>query len=460
MSQSTSVTVPTNLQLPAHLQTADAAALVAAHNAAAAGGIKIGGFPRISIKGGKFHEVDGGETKTYMVPSSQPGQPDVPLMVLQAVIVGSNPALVKTYYVGEFKEGDDREPVCSSENGITPDAHIQNPQAPACATCPQNVWGSKISKASGKEIKACDDSKRVVIIPAADLGYKALALTITKSSLSDWGTYVKTLSGRGIPVNSVVTNITFDHTAAHPKLLFSFSRFLTAEEFTKVTERGKGDDVKAITTIVRSVQAPKPGTGAPAQQQAPVAPPTAPVAPTLPPATPPVAPPQQPPAGASFGAAPAAPVSTPPQPSAAAPAQAPAEAAPPRPKRTRKAADPAPADGTDPDIAHLPAALLAAVQAVGKDSPAGLAILMQYPKPAEQPAATSPEQPAPTAPQPATPPGPAPATGTAFAPPGGFAPPGQAAAPPAAPATVAAPGLGTSLRDSLLAKLKPATPPA
>ena len=174
--------IPQGTQLPAHLQGPDAAAAIAAANAAAAGGIKTGGFPRISIKGGKFHEKDGGETKTYFMPAL-PGQPALPMMCLEAVVVAANPALTKLYYPSDYVEGDDKEPACSSSNGVTPDPHIAAPQSSVCATCPQNQWGSKVSTMSGKDIKACDDNKQLVVLPVGDLAYKALGLTITKATL-------------------------------------------------------------------------------------------------------------------------------------------------------------------------------------------------------------------------------------------------------------------------------------
>ena len=348
--------VPQGLQLPAHLQGSDVAAQIAAYNAAAAGGIKVGGFPRISIKGGKFHEVSGGESNTLMQPGTNP---PVPLMLLEAVIVSANPNLTKAYYEGEYVPGDDREPVCSSDDGTMPDAHIgQNEgtkkQGDACATCPKNQWGSKISKMSGKEVKACTDNKRLVLLPAADLGYKALALNITPAALGDWGQYVKALSGRGVPVNSVVTNITFDNNASFPKLLFTFNRFLSVEDFERAKQRAEGEDVKGIVHIQRTPQAPKPAT----------IPVTAPV-------TTPAAP-----AVSGFGAP--------------APTVTPEPATKRAPRKTTRP-EPAPVDTSD--ISHLPPAIQAAVQAVGADTPAGLAIVMQYPKPAP-----APEVPAPIAP--------------------------------------------------------------
>lgn len=366
---STEVAVPQGIVLPVHLMTAEAARAVAEANAAAAGGIRIGGFPKISIEGGKFHEidasVDGGNPRTYML-AALPGQPPLPMMCLEAVVIAANPNLIKTYYATKWVRGQAEAPDCQSTNGVVPDAGVPKPQSAVCATCPQNQWGSKISEATGKEIKACSDSKQMVVLPGADLNYKALGLAVTPSALGDWGKYVKALSDRNIPVTSVVTNITFDHTAAYPKLKFAFNRFLTAEEYAHVQQRAQGDDVKLIVSPTRTAP---PALLAPAAAQpvVPTAPAPAPVAPT---------PPE--PASTRFGAA---------QPAALPAATAPATAPVPRKRRTRaeieaaNAATNPPAAAPAADLSHLPPAIKAAVEACGVDSVAGKAMIAQFAKP-------------------------------------------------------------------------------
>lgn len=376
MSGNNLVVIPHNIQLPAFLQ--NNAELVAQANAAAGGGIKTGGFPRISIAGSKFFIVDGGE-KTLI---TDPANPALPLMQLAMVVIGANPRLSKVLYEDDFEPGSADEPLCSSDDGIRPDAHLAAPVHNNCAQCPKNQWGSKISKSSGKEVKACSDIKRLAMLPTVDLDFKALGFTITPSSLGDWGKYVKALSERNIPVTAVVTNLTFDATVSYPKVNFAFGRFLTPEEFAKVTARSSGDDVKQIVSPRASAV---PVLAAPTAQAAGI------------------------------------PVN--PAPTEAAPVQEPAKA--PRQRRTRAeppvsvlvAADAAAqatvaqlagqaattqvaaqAAAVDP-LGHLPPGIREAVQAVGPTSPAGLAILAQYAVPASvaPPAHPHPQQAAPAA---------------------------------------------------------------
>ena len=385
MTQSTAVVVPSNVQLPARFAGADIAAQIAADNAAAAAGIRVGGFPSINVGGGKFHIKDEGKLETLMNPPAAPGQPALPMMLLEVVVVGGAEKLNKLYYKDKYVEGSDEPPTCSSSNGVTPDSHIAVPQNNVCATCPQNQWGSKVSEISQKDIKACDDIKQLAVIPASDLNYKALGLAITKGSLTDWGKFVAALTARNFPLKELVVNLTFDQTVNYPKLKFSFNRFLTDEEAAKVKERAAGDDVKAIISARSQV----PTLTAPVQPASQAAQPVADgqvgtpqAAPSLPPAA--AAPTSTVPLATTMvpetkvvtttgfgaitltqtGAAPIQPAAEPPK----------------RARRTRAQIEADKAAGVD--LSHLPVAIRQAVEAVGVGSEAGRAMLAQFPAPA------------------------------------------------------------------------------
>lgn len=240
-----------NTQLPAHLQGASAQAL--ALNDDALGGIKSGGVPSISIKGAKFHIKDPAAENPFQTVMVNVNGAMMPAPYLDLVVIAANPALSKKFYDGPYDDSaDDKSPDCSSENGVTPDAHITSPVSTNCALCPKNAWGSKITP-QGKETKACSDSKRLVIIPSAALDFKALALDITPAALKEYGAYVRTLSARNIPIIGVVTRVTFDPTASFPKLQFDFQRFLSAEEFAQVQSRIDSDEVRNIVAPKRVV---------------------------------------------------------------------------------------------------------------------------------------------------------------------------------------------------------------
>jgi hypothetical protein len=261
----TALTTLQTAQLPAFLQGSSE---LLALNDSALGGIKGGSFPRISIKGAKFFIVDkSAEQERVLITAQQADGTALPAMALDSVILAANPGLSKKFYDGAFDPDDaDKEPDCQSDDGITPSSHITSPVHTHCATCPKNAWGSKVNEQNGKESKACSDSKQLVIVPSADLKYKALGLGVTASALKEYGAYVRTLSARKIPIVGVVTRITFDPEASYPKLQFTFLRFLTAEEFAIVQERIASDEVKNIVTPQRVVSIqPAPAATPPVQ---------------------------------------------------------------------------------------------------------------------------------------------------------------------------------------------------
>jgi len=278
--------VPT--QLPAFLQRQDLVQAAQQFNTSAIGGIKAGGFPRLSKAGSRFYIIDNSaENPRQMITNLDSAtQQWVPATYVDVVVVGANPNLSKTYYEGQFVPGEDREPDCSSDDGIRPDPHITDPINPSCTTCPMNVWGSKKTP-EGKDTKACSDSKRLVIIPAADLrGLKAMALQVTPAELKEWGVFVRSLnrSGHEIPVFGTICRISFDINVTFPKLIFSFLRLVSAEEFAIIEERMASEEVKNIEKPSRSGGATAPA--APSQKQAtPAALPTPPTQPDPAPVT-------------------------------------------------------------------------------------------------------------------------------------------------------------------------------
>lgn len=413
MTQGTQlVVVPNDLQLPAHLRTAEAAAVIAAANAAAAGGIRAASFPRLSKDGAKFHIIDGDNDTVLMNPPAAPGQPATPMMAIRVVIAAGNPALSKLFYKDKKIEGTNVAPTCSSSDGIRPDAHVSTPQAQFCGQCQWNVWGSRISEYSQKKIKACSDDKQVAFFPVDPNGNvdtsKVYGQKFTVSELSEWGQYVGALDAKGVAVSAVITNLSFDLAVSHPKIVASFGGFLAPEQWQAVLAREHDADVKAIVAPVsRAAPAQLPQLPAPPVQPqlpAPVAPPPV-QAPPVQPAVPGFGAVAQAPITAvvSASAVQAPPVATVPaavNPFAAAASAAPVSvgtstpaapaAAPEAAKRTRRTraeidADNAAKAPVDPRIAHLPVEQRTIIMSTGgPDGSVGAALLAAFPAPLVQ----------------------------------------------------------------------------
>ena len=80
--------------------------------------------PKISIKGYNFESSDG----------------IISTKILEAVVVGANPRVSKTWYSDDWsEERESTTPDCYSLDGIEPSEGSRLPQNDICAPCPQNA---------------------------------------------------------------------------------------------------------------------------------------------------------------------------------------------------------------------------------------------------------------------------------------------------------------------------------
>lgn len=256
-----------------------------------------------------------------------------PVSSLELVLLKANPHITKNYYKEGYVDGATDAPDCFSLDGIKPDPTSPELQAESCARCPKNVFGSKITPA-GKKAKACQDNRRMAVVPANDLRNDTfggpMLLRVPAMSLPDLALMGKQLKNRGFPYNTVTVRVGFDMEASYPKLTFRPVRPLSEDEGVVVRELLS--DVKLERVLAEAIEFDAP----PAEDEAPPADDLfeQPVAPAAKPA-------------AALAAKPAAK----PKPAPAAPAAAPAA----------KAAAPkaAPAKAVSPAMAKVNAALAA-----------------------------------------------------------------------------------------------------
>lgn len=147
----------------------------------------------------------------------------VPVPSLDVVIVGVSPNISKQWYDKKFTEGDDAAPDCFSVNGVHPDPASPKKQCESCAVCPQNIWGSRITDA-GKKGKNCQDSRRVAVVPVADIVNAdfggAMMLRLPPTSLSGFASFNKELARFGAQPYMVNTQLGFDYDVAYPLITF------------------------------------------------------------------------------------------------------------------------------------------------------------------------------------------------------------------------------------------------
>ena len=284
--------VPTyHSQLPAFLRDPS----LFAETDKAIAGIGGGMPPSISIRGRQFHLIgaDGEESHVNQ-------------LTLDVIVLGGNEHVSKAYYAGAYDpaQGGGLPPTCFSDNGMAPSVNATTPQAPLCAGCQFNAWGSKVTP-TGSQVKACTDSKKLAVVLAVDTptivnGAAGMAkaleqvylLRIPAATMGDWKGYVKEVQGRGLPVTiGVVTHLEFDAQVSYPKLFFKavklneesvVQRLLPLRGSPELRETVGMNDVPrtataaSVITPAATQPAPLPLAPPPAPAALPLAPPPAP----------------------------------------------------------------------------------------------------------------------------------------------------------------------------------------
>lgn len=214
---------------------------------------------RISIRGGVFRMMVGGQ---------ETAKSDERTM--QVVIVAAAEHVSRTYYAGQYEEGEQAPPACWSADGVRPDATLKEPQAQTCANCPQNIAGS-----GQGDSRACRFSRRLAVVLANDMNGDVFQLVLPSKSIfgkvennkMPLEAYVKYLAAHGVNVEDVVTEMRFDTDSATPKLTFSPIRPLEEHEHNICSLKAQTQEAKnAITMTVaqndgvveKRLAAPKP----------------------------------------------------------------------------------------------------------------------------------------------------------------------------------------------------------
>lgn len=222
-------------KVPAFLARQDAAKL----NQAAATGTGGPSVNKISIKGGKFRLIVGGEEVKVLEKNS-----------ITLALIRVNDGLHKAYYSKKWTPGSDDPPDCYSNDGIKPAEDSQKKQANACAGCKHNEWGSYVNPDTGSKGRACSDSKKLAVLPPNQLGNMDLPpymLTVPAASMKSLGGMMTSLNNLSppVPYNGVVVEVSFDTDASHPKLLFRPVDYLTEDQYAAAEERFDTAETKA-----------------------------------------------------------------------------------------------------------------------------------------------------------------------------------------------------------------------
>lgn len=220
--------------VPAFAKKAEPSQLAKALSGGGGGGYS----KRLSIRGGVFRLVsEGKEIET------------IEDRHLDVVIVAAAPKIARTYYEGEYVEGESKSPDCWSADGDKPHSSVKTPQGKTCATCPQNVKGS-----GQGDSRACRFSQRLGVVLANDPSGMLLQLTLSATSIFGKAegdnrplqAYARWLAEQGVDPGTVVTRMRFDTAVAVPKLFFRAQRWLTEQEYAACKEQADSEDAKKV----------------------------------------------------------------------------------------------------------------------------------------------------------------------------------------------------------------------
>lgn len=232
MSANTSMTVP------AHIANRVAARRDAEKTSSVMTAIVSGDgfpYPKLSIRAGRYRLVEEGV--------------ETPVGIsLDVIIVGANPRVSKIFYGKPYDpNATDMRPDCFSNDGIKPDASVQNPVHDNCQNCPNNVLGSKITP-SGAKSKLCADQRHLAVVPAAD-PTKTYAFTVPVSGMKALREYFKSLNNFNFVPEEVITELGFDDTTSYPKVTFKHKGFVPEKAIPKVEAIVNGEEVQEIVRL-------------------------------------------------------------------------------------------------------------------------------------------------------------------------------------------------------------------
>lgn len=202
-----------------------------------------GGGKRISIKGGKFRMIVGGEQVSVSKDDS-----------MNIVVVNAAP-VSRTFYEGTYDPNTPAAPSCwSTDTRVpAPEVPVAQRKASSCAQCPMNIKGSGQGNS-----RACRFNQRLAItlegkpnevyqlqLPATSIFGEADGKKMGMQA------YAKFLAAHDTPIIAVMSQMYFDENSETPKLFFTAVRPLDEAEFkAAVAAKDSEEAIDAITLTV------------------------------------------------------------------------------------------------------------------------------------------------------------------------------------------------------------------
>lgn len=199
---------------------------------------------RISIRGGKWRMVMGGE----QIATSNSDTLDV-------VVVNAAPHVSRYWYNKGYDGKTVGAPDCWSNDGVRPDAKSKLPQWKQCEGCPKNIAGS----GTNGQGRACRYARRLAVVLANDVqGSDVYQLQLPPTSMfgkakdenhMGLDAYVRHLAGYNYSITGVVTEMRFDPNAESPRIYFRPADRLTDEQRAIVIKKGQSQEALAAISF-------------------------------------------------------------------------------------------------------------------------------------------------------------------------------------------------------------------
>ena len=204
-------------------------------------GKTAGGGKRISIRGGVFRKIVGGE-EVGKITSRE----------LNVIIVNASKGVSRIYYAGKYDPNAIVPPTCVSNDGVHPDTKDEGRQSDSCTTCAQNIAGS-----GNGNSRACRYTRKIAVVLENDPTGDVYQLQLPSNSifgkvegnLHPFESYIKFIAGNGRNINQIVTQISLDTDSDTPKLLFSPVRHISEEEWNLASKAGDSLEAKNAITL-------------------------------------------------------------------------------------------------------------------------------------------------------------------------------------------------------------------
>lgn len=152
---------------------------------------------------------------------------------------------VNVWYEKLFNPVEVSPPDCWRPGGLKPEQNCAKIQSKLCVSCPQNRWGSGVSRdGMPSRGKACSNLRRL-ILKLAGVDFPVI-LNLPPTSVKSFNQYLKTLCTNvpPLPVSAIKTEFGFDSSVSDPKPTIAMKDLLSVDDYLEIRGYRKSKTVE------------------------------------------------------------------------------------------------------------------------------------------------------------------------------------------------------------------------